>query len=141
MAGVVLEGWGFDPNDSEIVTLLRNKLAGSTEGFDFILDNINFYDHEPEELYDSGIDSGHKKRYFLTNLEYRHGEVINRQTPSEGSWTMTGPSRDIVDQSATWKSFTYYTAHNMRTRWLMKEYTLANAPLLALCVLYNSSHN
>ncbi|KAJ4724734.1 hypothetical protein OWV82_003690 [Melia azedarach] len=117
----VFHGQGFYPNDSEIVRILRNKLAGSTE--------------------DLGINSGHERRYFLTNLEYGHGEVINRQTPSEGSWMMTRPSRDIVDQSATWKSFTYYTAHNMRTPWFMEEYTLANAPLLALCVLYNSFRN
>ncbi|KAJ4700344.1 NAC domain containing protein [Melia azedarach] len=122
---VSLPGCGFDPNDSEIVTLLRNKLAGSTKVSDFIIDNINFYSREPKEVYDSGIDSGHNKRYFLTNLKYKHGQVINRQTPSKGSWTMTGPSGDIVDQSATWKSFTYHTAQKMRTLWLMKEYTLA----------------
>ncbi|KAJ4709505.1 NAC domain-containing protein [Melia azedarach] len=140
------EGFGFCPDNSEIVSLLENKEANSTddEGFKFILD-IKFYNYEPQELSQlSTTNSGNEKMYYFTRLKFKHGGVINRQTPSGGSWIMTGCSKNIKDKygnpSVNEKSFAYHKASGEKTQWLMKEYTLSNDQNKisgwALCVVY-----
>ncbi|KAJ4709510.1 NAC domain-containing protein [Melia azedarach] len=136
-----LHGFGFCPNNSEIVTLLSNKEEDSTFNVEGCT-TIKFYDYHPEQL--PPTESGNEKMYYFTRLKFKHGGVINRQTPSGGSWMMTGCSKNIKDKygnpSVKEKSFAYHKASGKKTQWLMKEYTLSNDQNKisgwTLCVVY-----
>lgn len=83
---------------------------------------------------DLAIDCGNERKYFLTHLEKKYPnneEVINRQTPSGGSWKITAKDSINIegeDGKLILKetSFVYYKTFTKKTQWLMKGYTLLN---------------
>ncbi|CAI9292714.1 unnamed protein product [Lactuca saligna] len=128
-------GYRFCPTDSELIVDYLNAKIESREPPKCRLHEVNIYNHRPEELAEH-YRSHENKWYFLTSRDrkYPKGNRPDRAVLGKlGTWKTTQKHKPVYDatsrQMVGHKGSLAYFENDIKTMWLMHEYTI-NGPNL-----------
>ncbi|CAH1448449.1 unnamed protein product [Lactuca virosa] len=128
-------GYRFCPTDSELIVDCLNAKIESREPPKCRLHEVNIYNHRPEELAEHHR-SHENKWYFLTSRDrkYPKGNRPDRAVLGKlGTWRTTQKHKPVYDatsgQMVGHKGSLAYFENDIKTMWLMHEYTI-NGPNL-----------
>ncbi|KAK6151512.1 hypothetical protein DH2020_014147 [Rehmannia glutinosa] len=134
-ASMIPPGYRFQPTDYELLSEYLIKKIKQEPLPPNRIHVVNLYDFNPDYLTESSKPAKENEWYFFspTDKRYKNGSRPNRT--GDGYWKSTGSNEPIKHKNIIIgykRSLVFFmgkhTDHDIKTDWLMKEYTLKNPP-------------